>query len=145
MTLSSSDTRVGELNHIGIAVMNIEKSLEQFYELFDSPEASILVNHEHAVRGAFIEQGETHIELLEPLNATSVIAKFLETHGEGIHHMAFTVGNVDTKVSELQKLGISIITGPREGFTGRIAFTNPADTHGILIELVTPFSQSRNE
>ena len=95
MTLSSSDTRVGELNHIGIAVMNIEKSLEQFYELFDSPEASILVNHEHAVRGAFIEQGETHIELLEPLNATSVIAKFLETHGEGIHHMAFTVGNVD--------------------------------------------------
>ncbi|MBI68271.1 MAG: methylmalonyl-CoA epimerase [Chloroflexi bacterium] len=145
MTLSSSDTRVGELNHIGIAVMNIEKSLEQFYELFDSPEASILVNHEHAVRGAFIEQGETHIELLEPLNATSVIAKFLETHGEGIHHMAFTVGNVDTKVSELQKLGISIITGPREGFTGRIAFTNPADTHGILIELVTPFSQSHNE
>ena len=145
MTLSSSDTRVGELNHIGIAVMNIEKSLEQFYELFDSPEASILVNHEHAVRGAFIEQGETLIELLEPLNATSVIAKFLETHGEGIHHMAFTVGNVDTKVSELQKLGISIITGPREGFTGRIAFTNPTDTHGILIELVTPFNQSHNE
>ena len=83
--------------------------------------------------------------MLEPLNATSVIAKFLETHGEGIHHMAFTVGNVDTKVSELQKLGISIITGPREGFTGRIAITNPTDTHGILIELVTPFNQSHNE
>ena len=145
MTISSSNTQVVELNHIGIAVVSIEKSLEQFYDLFDSPEASILVNKEHGVRGAFIEQGETHIELLEPLNSKSVVAKFLENHGEGIHHMAFTVDNVDSKVSELEKLGISIITGPREGFTGRIAFTNPADTHGSLIELVTPFNHSANE
>jgi len=145
MTISSSNTKVGELNHIGIAVVSIEQSLSQFYDLFDSPEASILVNHEHGVRGAFIEQGETHIELLEPLDSRSVIAKFLDTHGEGIHHMAFTVGDVDTKAAELEKLGISIITGPREGFTGRIAFTNPVDTHGILIELVTPFHHLKNE
>ena len=140
MTLSSSNTRVGALNHIGLAVVSIEESLKQFYDLLDSPEARILVNEEHGVRGAFIEQGETHIELLEPLRADSVIGKYLDKHGEGIHHMAFTVNDVDAKVSELQALSIPIITGPREGFTGRIAFADPAKMHGVLIELVTPFA-----
>lgn len=138
MTLSSGNTKVGSLNHIGLAVVNIEESLKQFYELLDSPQARILVNEEHGVRGAFIEQGETHIELLEPLHSDSVIAKFLARHGEGIHHMAFTVNNVDAKAEELETLGIPIITGPREGFTGRIAFADPTKMHGVLIELVTP-------
>ncbi len=139
MTLSSSNTRVGALNHIGLAVVSIEESLKQFYDLLDSPQARILVNEEHGVRGAFIEQGETHIELLEPLRADSVIGKFLDNYGEGIHHMAFTVDDVDVKANELQALGISIITGPREGFTGRIAFADPARMHGVLVEFVTPF------
>ncbi len=138
MTLSSGNTKVGALNHIGLAVVNIEESLKQFYELLDSPQARILVNEEHGVRGAFIEQGETHIELLEPLHSDSVIAKFLARHGEGIHHMAFTVNNVDAKAEELETVGIPIITGPREGFTGRIAFADPTKMHGVLIELVTP-------
>lgn len=138
MTLSSGNTKVGALNHIGLAVVNIEESLKQFYELLDSPQAKILVNEEHGVRGAFIEQGETHIELLEPLHSDSVIAKFLARHGEGIHHMAFTVNNVDAKAEELETVGIPIITGPREGFTGRIAFADPTKMHGVLIELVTP-------
>ena len=141
MTLASSNTQVGALNHIGLAVVSIEESLRQFYDLFDSPEARILVNEEHGVRGAFIEQGETHIELLEPLRADSVIGRYLDKYGEGIHHMAFTVNDVNAKVSELQALGIPIITGPREGFTGRIAFADPAKLHGVLVELVTPFEQ----
>ena len=141
MTLASSNTQVGALNHIGLAVVSIEESLRQFYDLFDSPEARILVNEEHGVRGAFIEQGETHIELLEPLRADSVIGRYLDKYGEGIHHMAFTVNDVNAKVSELQALGIPIITGPREGFTGRIAFADPSKLHGVLVELVTPFEQ----
>lgn len=138
MTLAASNTRVGALNHIGLAVVSIEASLEQCYELLDSPQARILVNEEHGVRGAFIEQGETHIELLEPLRADSVIGRFIERHGEGIHHMAFTVNDVDAKAHELERLGIPIITGPREGFTGRIAFADPAKMHGVLVEFVTP-------
>ena len=139
MTLASSNARVGALNHIGLAVVSIEESLKQFYDLLDSPEARILVNEEHGVRGAFLEQGETHIELLEPLRADSVIGRYLENHGEGIHHMAFTVDDVDVKAAELQALGIPIITGPREGFTGRIAFADPSKMHGVLVEFVTPF------
>ena len=142
MTLASSNTRVGALNHIGLAVVSIEESLQQFYDLLDSPQAAhILVNEEHGVRGAFIEQGETHVELLQPLRADSVIGRFLERHGEGIHHMAFTVDDVDMKARELEALGIPIITGPREGFTGRIAFTDPSKTHGALLEFVTPYER----
>lgn len=142
MTLASSNTRVGALNHVGLAVVSIEESLKQFYELTDSPQAAqILVNEEHGVRGAFIEQGETHIELLEPLHADSVIGRFLDRHGEGIHHMAFTVDDIDVKVRELEALGIPIITGPRSGFTGRIAFTDPSKTHGALLEFITPYER----
>ena len=124
------------------AVVSIEESLQQFYDLLDSPQAArILLNEENGVRGAFIEQGETHIELLQPLRTDSVIGRFLDRHGEGIHHMAFTVDDVDAKARELEALGIPIITGPREGFTGRIAFADPASMHGALIEFVTPFER----
>ena len=91
------------------------------------------------MRGAFIEQGETHVELLQPLRADSVIGRFLERHGEGIHHMAFTVDDVEVKARELEALGIPVITGPRDGFNGRIAFADPSKTHGALIEFVTPY------
>ena len=142
MTLASSAARVGALNHIGLAVVSIEESLRQFHDLLDSPEAGpILVNEEHGVRGVFIEQGETHIELLEPLRADSVIGRFLDRRGEGIHHMAFTVDDVDAKVRELEALGVPVITGPRSGFNGRIAFADPAKTHGALIEFVTPYAR----
>jgi len=142
MTLASGNTRVGALNHVGLAVVSIEESLRQFYDLLDSPDAGpILVNEEHGVRGAFIEQGETHIELLEPLRSDSVIGRFLDRHGEGIHHIAFNVDDVDAKVRELEALGVPVITGPRAGFTGRIAFADPAKTHGALIEFLTPYAR----
>lgn len=126
------------MNHVGIAVASIEESLRQFRELFDSPTAEVLEDAERGIRAAFIEQGETHIELLEPLRYDSVIARFIERRGEGIHHIAFTVGDVDAKVEALQALGLPIAEGPRPGLRGRIAFTHPSATHGVLIELVTP-------
>lgn len=138
MTLQSARTTVGALNHIGIAVVSIEESLRQFQELFDSPEAEILEDHGRGIRGAFIEQGETHIELLESMRPDSVIGVFIDNYGEGIHHMAFTVGDVDKKVTELQSIGIPIAQPPRLGLRGRISFIHPRATHGVLIELVRP-------
>jgi methylmalonyl-CoA epimerase len=138
MTLFNPRTKVGALNHIGIAVAHLEASLKQFRELYDSPDATVIENLELGVRAAFIEQGETHIELLQPLRGDTTIGRFIERHGEGVHHMAFTVGDVDAKVAELQSIGIPIIDGPREGLRGRIAFSDPKATHGVLIELVRP-------
>ena len=136
MTLIQRDTAVGALNHIGLAVLSIEESLKQFREVFDSPDAEILTSDERGIRACFIEQGETHIELLEPMRADTVIGRFIEAHGEGIHHLAFTVADLDAKVAELGTLDIPIIDGPREGFRSRIAFAHPSATHGVLIELV---------
>ena len=138
MTLINRDTPVGTLNHIGLAVVSIEESLKQFREMFDAPDAEILRSDERGIRACFIEQGETHIELLEPLRPDTVIGRFLDQHGEGIHHLAFTVSDLDAKAEELQQLGIPVIDGPREGFRGRIAFLLPSATHGVLIELVKP-------
>ena len=138
MTLINRHTAVGALNHIGLAVASIEESLKQFRELFDSPDAEIVRSDERGIRACFIEQGETHIELLEPLRPDTVIGRFLDRHGEGIHHLAFTVGDLDAKAEDLVQLGIPIIDGPREGFRGRIAFLHPSSTHGVLIELVKP-------
>ncbi len=136
MTLIKRDTAVGSLNHIGIAVVSIEESLKQFRELFDSPDAEILRSDERGLRACFIEQGETHIELLEPLRADTAIGRFIDEHGEGIHHLAFTVADLDAKAAELESLEIPIIDGPREGFRTRIAFAAAPATHGVLIELV---------
>ena len=138
MTLFNPKTTVGALNHVGIACVDLEQSIRQFRELYGSPEARILENLELGIRAAFLEQGETHIELLQPLRADTTIGRFIDRHGEGIHHMAFTVGDVDAKVAELLSLGIPIIDGPRQGFAGRIAFSDPKATHGVLVELVTP-------
>ena len=139
MTLSSSNTKVGALNHLGLAVVSIEESLKQFQDLFDAPpSAEVLVNEEHGVKALFIEQGQTHIELLEPLRTDSVIGKFIDSHGEGIHHMAFTVADVDAKAEQISSFGVPIIDGPREGLRGRVAFFSPSATHGVLIELIRP-------
>jgi len=138
MTLFTPNTKVGAVNHIGIATTDIEASLRQYRELFDAPETEIIRNVEQGLLAAFIEQGETHIEILEPLRADTAIGRFIERHGEGIHHIAFTVDDVDAKAKELADLGIPIIDGPREGLRGRIAFSHPSATHGVLIEIVRP-------
>lgn len=138
MTLFTPDTKVGAINHIGIATADIEASLKQYQELFDAPVTEIIRSEEFGLRAAFIHKGETHIELLEPLRADTTVGRFIDRHGEGLHHMAFTVGDVDAKAKELEALGIPIIDGPREGLRGRIAFSHPSATHGVLIEIVRP-------
>lgn len=138
MTLYTPNTKVGAINHIGIATADLKASLKQFRELYQSPDAELIRNEEHGLLAAFIHQGETHIELLQPLHADTTIGKFIANHGEGIHHMAFTVEDTDAKAKELEALGIPIIVGPREGLGGRIAFTHPSSTHGVLIEIVKP-------
>ena len=138
MTLFTPNTKVGAINHIGIATLDIEASLKQYRDLFEAPETEIIRNVDQGLLAAFIHKGETHIELLQPLRADTTIGKFIDRHGEGIHHMAFTVEDVDAKAKELEALGIPIIDGPREGLRGRIAFSHPSSTHGVLIEIVRP-------
>ena len=139
MTLIRRPSKVGALNHIGIACNDLEASVQQYRDLFDSPAPWYAASEEMGLRAAFIEQGETHIELIQSMRPDTVIAKFIEKYGEGIHHMAFTVDDVDAKLQQLLELGLPMLDQvPREGLGGRIAFTHPSATHGVLIEIITP-------
>ena len=128
---------VGSLNHIGIAVTDLEQALLLYQTLFDSPSAEIIEPDFIPIRAAVIKQGDTHIELLEPLDSKSEIGKFISKRGEGLHHVAFDVSNLDAKIKQLKSLGISMIDEKaRMGITGQIAFIHPSSTRGTLIELV---------
>ena len=140
MSSGTPPCTVGHVNHVGIAVRSLEPVLALYQALFDSPETAILETDLFPLRVAIIEQGETHIELLEPTEADSPIGRFIDRHGEGLHHLALNVGDIDAKVEQLKEKGIVMLDdAPRQGMTGRIAFISPAETYGSLIELVQPF------
>jgi methylmalonyl-CoA/ethylmalonyl-CoA epimerase len=129
--------KIDRVDHIGIAVKDLNSS-QAFYEeilglRFHDREEVL----EQAVTVAMGEAGETHIELLEPLNDQSPIAKFLAKRGEGIHHMALHVDNLDLALAELKASGARLIDEtPRLGAGGkRIAFVHPKSTSGVLLEL----------
>ena len=126
-----------KINHIGIAVKNLENSIP-FYrdQLGMEFEGSEEVT-EQKVRVAFLKVGESRIELLEPTSPDSPVAKFLEKNGEGIHHMAYQVDNIEVAIAELKEKGVRLIDEqPRHGAHGSlIAFLHPKATGGVLTEI----------
>lgn len=126
-----------KINHIGIAVKNLEAAIPLYrdqlgMEFEGSEEVS-----EQKVRVAFLKIGDSRIELLEPTSPDSPVAKFLEKNGEGIHHMAYEVKDIEAALAELKQKGVRLIDEtPRNGAHGsRIAFLHPKSTGGILTEI----------
>jgi methylmalonyl-CoA/ethylmalonyl-CoA epimerase len=126
-----------KLDHIGIAVSSIEEALRTYQSLGFQIE-DIVTIEEQKVRLAILPTGESQIELLEPTDDSSLIKRFLEKKGEGIHHLCFKVENLAQKVSELNNNNIQILDQiPCRGYENRkVAFLHPKTTHGVLIELV---------
>jgi len=126
-----------KLEHIGIAVKDLEKSNELFATLFNEPHYKIESVESEGVKTSFFRVGESKIELLEATNPDSPIAKFIEKKGEGIHHMAFEVADIDAEIKRLSEEGFTLIhTQPKDGADNkRIAFLHPKSTNGVLIEL----------
>jgi methylmalonyl-CoA/ethylmalonyl-CoA epimerase len=126
-----------KLEHIGIAVKDLEKSNSLFTALFNqSPYKSEEVQSEGVIT-SFFRTGESKIELLQATNPDSPIAKFIEKKGEGIHHLAFEVADIDTEIERLKKEGFEMIhQTPKDGADNkRIAFLHPKSTNGVLIEI----------
>jgi len=126
-----------EIEHIGIAV----KDLKQANNLYESllgiaPYKEELVASE-GVKTSFFKIGTSKIELLEATNNNSPIAKFIEKKGEGIHHLAFEVSNIETELLRLKKQGFILINDvPKKGADNKlVAFLHPKSTNGVLIEL----------
>jgi len=125
------------IDHIGIAVTNMQESLSFWETSLGIEPHGIQEVPEQKLRTAFLPIGETEIELLESSSAESSIAKFIEKHGEGLHHIAIRVDDIETALAELKAKGIQLIDEtPRNGAGGaRIAFVHPKATHGVLLEL----------
>ena len=125
------------LEHIGIAVKDLENSNQLFKKLFGKSHYKIeSVKSEH-VNTSFFKVGRTKVELLEASHADSAIAKFIEKRGEGIHHIAFEVQDIHKEMKRLEKEGFRIINEkPKKGADNKlVAFLHPKSTNGVLIEL----------
>ena len=126
-----------KIDHIGIAVRSVE-SAAKAYEAIG---LRVTLRDEvptEGVRVAFLPIGESHLELLEPLNPEGVIAKFLEKRGEGMHHVAFAVDDIAAAMATARGSGLAVIDEkPRQGARGRkVAFVHPKSTAGVLVEFV---------
>ena len=126
-----------KIEHIGIAVKNLEASNLLFKKLFGQPPYKEEEVASEGVKTSFFMNGPNKIELLEATNADSPIAKFIEKKGEGIHHIAFDVANIYTEIERLQKEGFIILNEtPKKGADNKlVAFLHPKSTNGVLIEL----------
>ncbi len=127
-----------KIEHIGIAVKKLSVSIPLFEKLLNTPCYKTEAVETEQVNTAFFEKGETKIELVEAYAPGSVINKFIEKKGEGLHHIAFEVDNIEEEVRRLIKEGFVFINEkPKEGADNKmVCFLHPKDTNGVLIELV---------
>lgn len=133
-------TPMKAVNHIGIAVRSID-SQRAFYEgVLGAVFEGVEIVDDQKVRVAFFRVGDVRFELLEPTDATSTIASFLEKRGEGLHHVALTVADIEARIAELRESGVRMIDNvSRPGAHHmRIAFLHPKSTFGVLTELCEP-------
>lgn len=128
---------VTKVDHIGVAVENLEESVKFYEEILGLKLHGIETVEEQKVKVAFLPIGDTEIELLEATTPDSPIAKFIEKKGQGVQHVAFRVDDIEKALEEMRRLGIKLIDEkPRYGAGGaRIAFLHPKSTNGLLVEL----------
>ncbi|WP_317899348.1 methylmalonyl-CoA epimerase [Aurantibacillus circumpalustris] len=128
---------IQKIEHIGIAVKNINDSNTLFKKLFGKEHYKIEAVESEGVSTSFFMLGETKIELVAATNETSSIAKFIEKKGEGIHHIAYAVDNIELEMERLKKEGFELINQqPKDGADNkRICFLHPKSTNGVLVEL----------
>lgn len=126
-----------KINHIGIAVKNLENSIPFYRDQLGMEFEGTEEVTEQKVRVAFLKIGESRIELLEPTAPDSPVAKFLEKNGEGVHHMAYEVADINATLTELKQKEVRLIDEtPRHGAHGSlIAFLHPKATGGVLTEI----------
>ncbi len=128
---------MNKIEHIGIAVKNIDESNELFANLFGESHYKMEEVESEGVKTSFFKVGENKIELLEATKKDSPIAKFIAKKGEGIHHIAFDVDDIKSEVKRLTKSGFIVLNEtPKYGADNKlVAFLHPKSTNGVLIEL----------
>ncbi|MBU2445425.1 MAG: methylmalonyl-CoA epimerase [Bacteroidetes bacterium] len=128
---------ITHIEHIGIAVKDLDQSIKFYEDFLGTKCYAVEEVADQKVKTAFFKVGETKIELLEGTSSESPITKFIEKRGEGIHHIAFAVDDIKSKLTELKEKNIQLIDSePRLGAEGlQIAFIHPKATNGVLTEI----------
>jgi methylmalonyl-CoA/ethylmalonyl-CoA epimerase len=128
---------ISHIEHIGIAVKSLKEALPYYEEVLGLTCYAFEEVMDQKVKTAFFMVGQTKIELLESTDPEGPIAKFIEKRGEGIHHIAFAVKDIDEQLKKAESKGIQLIDkAPRQGAEGlHIAFLHPKSTLGVLTEL----------
>jgi len=127
-----------QIDHVGIAVKSLSEAVKVYENMIGLRVSGYDQVDDQGVRVAMLPAGDSRIELLEPVTPDSPIAKFMAKRGEGIHHIAIRVDNIEEALARLQAAGARLIDSvPRAGaHHTRIAFVHPSSTHGVLLELV---------
>ena len=127
----------GRIHHVAVVVRSIEDSLGLYRDLLGMPLEAVTDIPSDRVRIAFLGVGDSKVELVEPTDDTTGVARFLAKQGEGFHHVCFEVGNLSEELTRLAIEGIELIdSAPRRGAEGPVAFLHPRSCHGVLVELI---------
>jgi methylmalonyl-CoA/ethylmalonyl-CoA epimerase len=134
----------GRIDHIGVAVEEIEPALELYRDSFRLEFAHREVVEEQGVEAVLLDTGENHVELLAPLSPDTPVGRFLAAKGPGLHHVAYQVTDIDATLQALKNAGLQLIDQePRTGIReSRVAFLHPRSTGGVLTEIVQPAAGS---
>ena len=126
-----------QIAHIGIAVHKLEDAIPFYENAIGLTVEAIEEVESEGVKVAFLKVGETRIELLEPLHEDSAINGFLEKRGEGIHHVAFEIDDIDGRLEKLKNQGMRLVNEEAKdgAHNSRIAFIHPKESNGVLVEL----------
>jgi methylmalonyl-CoA/ethylmalonyl-CoA epimerase len=128
------------IDHIGVAVEDLELALELYRDRFEMSLAHREVVTEQGVEAVLLDLGENHVELLAPLGPDTPVGKFLARQGPGLHHVAYQVSDIEATLATLAQTGMQLIDSkPRTGIRGsRVAFLHPRSSLGVLTEIVQP-------
>jgi len=127
---------IKKVNHVAIAVKNLDEGLKTFETLLGLKAAHVKEVPDQKIKAAMIHVGDVEIELIQPTDPGTGVAKFLETRGEGVHHICLEVDDVDKELQSMAAKGIELIDKKgRMGLAGKIGFLHPKSAKGVLIEL----------
>jgi methylmalonyl-CoA/ethylmalonyl-CoA epimerase len=127
-----------KLDHIGIAVKDLDQAMKLYQEAFGIEPSIVYESSYTKAKIAFFPIGEVRVELIQPINPDSVVGRFLEKKGEGIHHISYRVKDVDGSLAELERKGVQLIDKKSRQVreNERVAFLHPKSTNGVLVELI---------
>jgi methylmalonyl-CoA epimerase len=134
---------LSKVHHVGIVVKSADEAMKFYRDALGLKVTADRVIEDQGVRGVLLAIGNSEIELLEPIRADTGVARFLETRGEGMHHICFESDDCAKDLDAAAGKGIELIdTVPRPGLAGMIGFLHPKSNHGVLIEYATPVHEA---